>query len=355
MPDRTAYQSRVPRNSQAKVTRVLFVQARSSPLGCRGKIILARRACGIFPANLACTGHDLSQPVVTGTPAPRSRINKKEIGMLQQMSKEKYSIETLREWNVSYDHEHWLTQEDVDMANSYVQLIERTRSEVTPQIGDRLIYVSRHGDYYGNALIDGADTEQGLLSVCEQPYVPFVWKEEDCIRLSVSGGAFHHINPQEMKFLKWTEGAFKDWGHCGACANGSVTFFAKVPLWFYAEPNPMYGNFTTETYRKFYLNKRKEQEEGNLYHGDGIAFRNEAEFRQFLKDYEGTVFMGNWEKQIVVWCFRREYVFLLSTEWEKIDAPAEERRLNFHPEQVKIIKDMEKHITYFYRIKPQNF
>ena len=256
--------------------------------------------------------------------------------MLQQMSKEKYSIETLREWNVSYDHEHWLTQEDVDMANNYVKLIERTRSEVTPQIGDRLIYVSRHGDYYGNALIDDTYKEQGLLSVCEQPY------------------AFHHIDSQEMKFLKWTEGAFKDWGHCGACANGSVTFLAKVPLWSYAEPNPMYGNFTTETYRKFYLNKRKEQEEGNLYHGDGIAFRNEEEFRQFLKDYEGTVFKGNREKQIVVWCFRREYVFLPSAEWEKIDAPAEERRLNFHPEQVKIAKDMEKHITYFYRIKPQN-
>ena len=53
------------------------------------------------------------------------------------------------------------------------------------------------------------------------------------------------------EILKWTEGAFKDWGHCGACANGSVTFIAKVPLWFYAEPNSRYGDFTTETYRKF--------------------------------------------------------------------------------------------------------
>ena len=40
---------------------------------------------------------------------------------------------------------------------------------------------------------------------------------------------------------------------------------------------------------------------------------------------------------------------------QPIDAPAEERRLNFYPEQVKIVKDMERHITYFYRIKPQNF
>lgn len=80
--------------------------------------------------------------------------------MSQQATKEKYSIETLRERNVSYDHEHELTQEDVDMANNYVKLIERTRSEITPQIGDRLVYVTEHGDYYGNALIDSRSTKK---------------------------------------------------------------------------------------------------------------------------------------------------------------------------------------------------
>ena len=165
--------------------------------------------------------------------------------MLQQMAKDKYSIETLRELNASYDREHWLTQDDVDMANNYVQLIERTRSEITPQVGDRVVYVTEHGDYYGHALIDHMHRDEERLSVCERPYVPFVWKEDGSIRLSVSGGAFHRVNPKDMKFLKWTEGAFKDWGSCGACANGSVTFLARVPLWFYAEPNPKYGNYTT--------------------------------------------------------------------------------------------------------------
>ena len=109
---------------------------------------------------------------------------------MSQLAKNKYSIEKLKELNVSYDHEHWLTQEDVDMANTYVQLIERTRSEVTPQIGDRLVYVTEHGDYYGHALIDSRSAKEGCLSVCEQPHVPFVWKEDGNIRLSVSGGAF---------------------------------------------------------------------------------------------------------------------------------------------------------------------
>ena len=248
--------------------------------------------------------------------------------MLQQMAKDKYSIETLRELNVSYDREHWLTQDDVDMANNYVQLIERTRSEITPQVGDRVVYVTEHGDYYGHALIDHMHRDEERLSVCERPYVSFVWKEDGSIRLSVSGGA---------------------------CANGSVTFLARVPLWFYAEPNPKYGNYTTETYRKFYLNKRMDTEKGNLYQSFDIAFRNETDFRQFLEDYEGTVFKGNWANQIVVWCFRHENRFITQDEWNKIDEPAVERRFNFYPEQVKIVKDMEQHITYFYRIKPQNF
>lgn len=270
-----------------------------------------------------------------------------------QATKNKYGIETLKTLNVLYDREHWLTQEDVDMANHYVELIERTRSETTPQIGDRLIYLSRHGDYYGNALIDSMDEKKGLLSICEQPYVPFVWQSEDNIRLSVSGGAFHHVKTDDLKFNGWTEGAFKDWGHCGSCAHGSVTFTAKVPQWIYREPEPLYGDFTTETYRRFYLHK--DLEARNLYQSLDIAFHNEEDFRQFLQDYEGTVFKGNWKNQIVVWCFRREYVFLPLSEWEKIDVPAVERRLNFHPEQVKIVKDMEKHITYFHRIQSQDF
>jgi len=68
-----------------------------------------------------------------------------------QKEKKKYTVETLKPLNVLYDREHRLTQQDVDMVNNYVELIEQTRSELTPKIGDRLVYVTEHGDYYGNA------------------------------------------------------------------------------------------------------------------------------------------------------------------------------------------------------------
>ena len=56
-----------------------------------------------------------------GTPAPKSRTNKK-INLMLQKEKNKYTVETLKPLNVLYDHEHWLTQQDVDMVNNYVEL-----------------------------------------------------------------------------------------------------------------------------------------------------------------------------------------------------------------------------------------
>ena len=128
---------------------------------------------------------------------------------------------------------------------------------------------------------------------------------------------------------------------------------AKVPLWSYSEPDPLYGDFTTETWRQYYLTKNTGPDARNLYQGFDKAFRTEEDFLQFLKDYEGTVFKGNQENHIVLWCFRHENRFLPQHEWDKIDVQAVERRLNFYPEQVKLVKDMDSHITYCYRIKPE--
>jgi len=64
------------------------------------------------------------------------------------LKEKKYTLETLLPLNVSYDSDHGLTQEDVDMVNDYVDLIERTHLETKPQVGDRLIYVDKYGRYF---------------------------------------------------------------------------------------------------------------------------------------------------------------------------------------------------------------
>ncbi len=268
-----------------------------------------------------------------------------------EATKKKYTIETLLPLNLSYDRDHTLTQADVDMANRLVELIENSRSEQIPKVGDRIRHVDRHGDFSGYGLLERA-VEDGI-SVCLHPYAPFVGTDEDGLWLSVSGGPFTTIKPEDMEFTGWCEGVFSAWGHCGACANGSVRFTAMVPKWACNEPDPLYGGFTTETWRKFYLHKDTDRESRYLYYGDGIAFRNDDELQKFKELYEATMFPGNWENQIVMWCFREKLEFVTEEEWEALDLPAHEKMLNGSIRKVKIAKDMERHIVTLYRIDPQ--
>ena len=64
-------------NSQAKVPPCPARTSKVKPSGCRGKNHPRPEGLRYFSRNLACTGHDLLWPVVTGTPAPKSRTNKK--------------------------------------------------------------------------------------------------------------------------------------------------------------------------------------------------------------------------------------------------------------------------------------
>ena len=171
------------------------------------------------------------------------------------MSKAKrYTLETLLPLNVSYDSDHGLTQEDVDMVNSLVEVIKSTRSKHTPKIGDRVVYTQKGGEYHPHGLIEKKHEDK--FYVCLDPFIPFVWESDTTIKVDVSGGPFYHADADKFKFIGWTEADFKEWGHCGATANGTVRFKAKVPLWAYSEPNPLYGDFTTKDWKKITCRKR---------------------------------------------------------------------------------------------------
>ena len=58
--------------------------------------------------------------------------------MQQPKTEDRYSCETLLSMNTLYDHEHHLTQADVDAANALVRHIEHTRNPRVPQVGDRV-------------------------------------------------------------------------------------------------------------------------------------------------------------------------------------------------------------------------
>ena len=81
------------------------------------------------------------------------------------MTKNKYTLETLLPLNVSYDRDHILRQQDVDMINILVEVIEGSRSILTPKVGDRMRHVDRDGDFYGHTLLEPNILSSASLSV----------------------------------------------------------------------------------------------------------------------------------------------------------------------------------------------
>ncbi len=261
-----------------------------------------------------------------------------------------YDLQSLLPMNGLYDHEHQLRQEDVDMANDHVAHIERTRSDKQPKIGDRVAYVSEYGDWYGHALIE--KFENGKCSLCLDPYVPFIWKSPLGIGCSVSGGPFTSVPTADLHFVGWTEAYYKDWGHCGACGNGSVVFKARVAQWSFTAPNPIYGELTTETWRKIYLTRREMPDSLYLYHGDGFALRDDAEFERFVQEFEGKVFPGGRENRYVVWCYRDVLKPLSQAEWDALDASASRRKIYSEPQPVKVVKNHSTHERICCYVRP---
>lgn len=264
----------------------------------------------------------------------------------------KYDIEALLELNASYQMRHGLKQADADMANEFVELIEHTRSTSRPKAGDILRYTTRHGDYYHMAHID--TIKNGVCEICQQPYIPFIYNDNDTgIACSTSGGPWTSVPAKGLKYVGSEGKLFKDWGHCGPCGNGAVTFEASVSVWEYAEPEAFYGDFTTKTWRKLIVRKKSEDEMKTgeyLYSGDGIAFRNDAEFESFLRLHKATLFPGYWPGQSVVWCYREKIVQVEHAEFDKLDLPEVTVFCN-GPRTGKVSYDDNNHTTVIKIIK----
>lgn len=137
-----------------------------------------------------------------------------------------YTLDTLRALNPLYDLEHGLTQQDVEAVNAMKKYIESTRSADRPHCGDRVRYVSRHGDYAGSALI--AYDRNDMLTVCIYPYDPFASRTKDGVQCCSSGGPFTHVAAAAFRYEGLRRGSFKIWGHDGPCGNGSIRFEAEV-------------------------------------------------------------------------------------------------------------------------------
>ncbi|WPS85660.1 DUF4121 family protein (plasmid) [Brevibacillus halotolerans] len=233
---------------------------------------------------------------------------------------EKYTIESLKALNPIYENKYGVTQDDVDKVNQLVELIEKSRINTEPQIGDIVEYTCKYGEYYEHAHIESIGDD---LYICEQPYTPFVsmYVNKRAFHTSTSGGAWAHI-PKDLQYVGAKEKAFVVWGHCGACGNGTVLFHAKVNVWTYTEG---IHEYTTKTHDKFYVSVREKNDEygykfiitkRDMSH---FAFKTEEEYQAWIKTYRGVERDRNMINSKIVWTMKQESKCVSVDEYKAIE------------------------------------
>lgn len=260
----------------------------------------------------------------------------------------KYTIETLKAINESYDHEHRVTQYDVDMANELVEVIEGSRNKDIPQVGDMIDYTNKHGDYYSRAHIESIEDEK--LYICENPSIPFTSIHGiKGISTSTSGGAWSYI-PMNLKYVGTKKKLFKDWGHCGARGNGAVTFYAEVSVWEYIEGNPEY---TTKTHDRFHVSIREKVNLSDYKYlvtkgsSNQTAFHTDEEYEAWLKTYHGVEKDGAWGNSRTVWTYKQDSQCIPLEDYLKIeDAIVDSELCNGTIQECKRIYEGTKVKTY---------
>ena len=232
-----------------------------------------------------------------------------------------YTLETLTKINQRFTGTHFeLQQSDVDMANKYVEIIEKSRSKEMPKVGDIVRYTNEYGNYYHSAMIDSIDGNDVVLCERGNSYISLTENEKD-ILLSTSGGSFPYTTLDKFKYIGTTERSFWRFGHCGACADGGIDFYATVSVW---ECNVNEQRFSTKTHDKYYISYSKESSDMG-YHFTATkdatscnAWKNEKDLQAWLRTFRAEIQKGYWENQLIVWTYKHIKHQVSPTEYEKI-------------------------------------
>lgn len=274
----------------------------------------------------------------------------------------KYTRETLTEINQRFCHSHYpgIIDRDLTMVNDYVRVIEFSRSNKTPKVGDIVEYTNEYGDYYMNAHIENK-YEDGNIYICERPYVPFIRvnKNENGIICSTSGGAWCTIPVANLIYIGEREKTFCDWGHCGACGDGAVEFKAKVSVWQYTSSENKFINkntgkpYTTKDFARMKINycadEYGEAKDGSnyIYFGENHAWKNDLELQAWLRTFRAEVF--DWgDNGMFVWYWREKKHSVSPKEFNALELPEDTLMNNGGVLRCKRKYDEENHTVHTY-------
>lgn len=260
----------------------------------------------------------------------------------------KNTLEELTRNNATHIDTHGpLDEEDVARINKVSDIIEKNRGNV-PQIGDVVEVFTRKGEYFPHAHIAEINPN-GTVVVCASGGLAVVNSKGEMSR--VSGGPWMTLDVQLFSpngeyvkdFQFYRPAAFYQ-------AHAMVIFQAKVRRWKYANPNPLYGNYSEKDYYRclhhIFSEKDSKMFGGYRHYAGSKGFRTEEDYLAWLITYKGVEFKGEFRNTVFV--YRREEILIDKAEWDALKLPTDTRMINASIVPIKFhVDDKNHYITEF--------
>lgn len=123
--------------------------------------------------------------------------------------------------NYSFIINHTLKKSDVELYYEIKKEIEQTKlSTAKPSAYDNIVIYAKDTKhiFYNHAMLVPCSWNDAGWEYCEQPSAHYI----STCNSSVSGGAFHEVSLDKLKYIGKTKRTIWTWGHAGACANGGL-------------------------------------------------------------------------------------------------------------------------------------
>lgn len=229
------------------------------------------------------------------------------------------SIEKLKEVNQFYDYNKGITETETNKANKIATVITSASQTESPQVGDIVLYTTKYGDYYKDAVIEKIEGKK--FYICESGSLwAGINEQTQKHHVSVgSGGSFRWLDIEKLEATGGTkERAFQTWGRNGAEANGAFYFPATVKIWIYNELN-RYAPYSNKLYNKYYIHKNNDPEARYMFSSSmsGNAWKSYKDFNAWLLKNRSVIF-EHYNNSYVVFTYKKESVLLSESAYSNL-------------------------------------
>lgn len=242
-----------------------------------------------------------------------------------------YTLESLKNENSEFIYvgNHEMLESDVELVNACVAKSCKDLEEKSPKVGDSVNYTSQDGTFYKAAHIDGIEND--IAVICLEPFIPFVFYNDGKLEFyRCSGGPFVQVPLKDLNRKGTTLKKFRVFSeHTFTKAHSAIEFNGYATEWVYREPNPFFGDFSTELYDRITF-MRVGKNEWNIRMSRPIDMpADNIPIMKWLEELHGTIF-GNFQTDSFVTAFvYKVHDSLIPLKmWNQLDLPVTYRKVN---------------------------